>query len=323
MLKDVKLENLKQMPDYGLWGLACLTMLLMIGIDQVDRQWTLFLHQHEWPFLTNMMNRTVFKGSWIGDGDLSILFLIFVVFFYILACIKHDTPSLTRWRPHLGFIVIAAFMSCLGSIHTLKWILGRARPSLVLSNQLPYTHWFEFGPHFVTQGIYRGSFPGGHTALSFIFMSLAYALAGDIRHCRNTRYIGVCVGIFAVINALLMCIARSMSLSHWVSDSLASILLSWITIHILYVHVLDLPSQGRANANRRFNVNVPPFWELNFCFNLFIMLLGVLACMFGLRALIRHEGIYWMALIPSGVVIALIFWNRIKSLHRIIKVRCC
>ena len=32
-----------------------------------------------------------------------------------------------------------------------------------------FSEWYEFGPHFITEGIYRGSFPSGHSAVILRF----------------------------------------------------------------------------------------------------------------------------------------------------------
>ena len=284
--------------------------LIMVGIDRVDQAWTLWLQQHKWSYLTDTMGQTLFEGERFGGGDPSTLFLIVVFCCYLLSIFMGNCKRLVRCRPQVGFILIAAFWSCLCIVHTLKWLVGRARPLLIYDG-LPYSHWYEFGPHFITQGVYNGSFPSGHTALAFIFMALAYVLAGDERHSKRTRISGVFVGLFTIFNALLMGVARTMSVSHWVSDICASILFSWVTIHMLYYHILRIPNLTQSNSH----TDAPPFWELKLCFYQLLVVLGFLAFMIGIRAIIEQDGMFLMAMIPPGIFIFKVFWKHSMSVY--------
>ncbi len=313
LLKPLGLGTWLQTPvDTTLFYLILAAAGFMAVIIPMDQSLTLWFHRHQCHFLSDFMGRTLFEGDWIGSGDLSIFLLIIVLGVYTHVMVSKDSGMLWYWRPQLGFILISAFWSCLGNIHTLKWIIGRARPISVLHEGLSYSSWFELGPHFVTQGIYRGSFPSGHTAVAFIFMALAYVLAGDARHDRRTRLLGASIGIFAIVNALAMTIARCMSLRHWASDSLASIFFAWITIHLLYYHILRLPDL----ALDRSNYKGPRFWELRLCLYQAVMLVGFLAIMIGLRAIIEQDGVFLAAIIPMSLVACRYFWHRSLDVWR-------
>ena len=283
---------------------------IMAAIDRMDQTWTQWLYQHKWPYLTKIMGQTLFEGEGLGGGDISIIYLILVFCCYLYSIFAHDRRQISRWRPHLGFILIAAFWSCFCNVHMLKWLIGRARPHLVVEG-LPYSHWYEFGPHFITEGFYNGSFPSGHTAVAFIFMTLAYVLAGDVRHSRHIRLLGVLIGLYAIFNALLMGIARTMSMSHWISDISASILFSWVTIHMLYYLVLNIPARTH---NRTISFS-PPFWELKFCIYQLLILLGFMLFMMGIRTIIEQDNVSLMAMIPIGVCIAGVFWKHALSVY--------
>lgn len=297
-------------------GFACLVLfaaICMVAVIPMDRSLTMWLHQWNWPLLSSVMGRSVFEGEGLGGSDFSVIWLIIVFAGYVYCVLAGHRSPLARFRPHMGFILVSSFWGCLCNVHALKWIIGRARPYLVLRDGLPFSGWYELGPCSVAHGANNGSFPSGHTALAFIFMTLAYVLAGDERHSPGVRTAGGYIGVFALLNALVMAFARTMSLSHWVSDCLASIWFSWIIIHFLYHCIFHLPDV----ADRPGSVNAPQFWEIRLCMYQLIMAAGFAMAMIGCRAVVGMEGYAVMILIPVGGFICRKFFIHAMDLWRL------
>lgn len=296
-------------------GFVCLAVsagIAMLAIIPVDYRLTVWLHKWQWPVLSKIMGQSIFEGEMIGGSDFSVIMLILVFACYVYCVFFGDQGLIGRFRHHMGFILIAAFWTCLCNVHGLKWIMGRARPSLVINHEQVFSNWYEWGPHFITHGSYNGSFPSGHTSLAFVFMALAYVLAGDRRHSMNIRLTGFCIGLFAILNALVMSLARTMSLSHWVSDCLASICFSWITIHTLYHLIFRLPQR----VYKPEAVTLIPFWEVRLCGYQLLMVFGFVLAMMGIRAVFSLDGVYLAVLIPVGSFLCLYFGRRAMNVWR-------
>ena len=222
-------------------GLAWL--LGMFLLVPVDYDWTLVLRQHRILWLDRWMAQSLFEGEPLGGGDPIVFLLLLVTGAYYLAWKKGPASRFFVWRPHLGFILVTAMTTSVMMVHSLKWVLGRARPSYVVKELLPYTDWFEFGPHFISQGAYRGSLPSGHTAQAFILITIAYILLRAPSKFKYQRLTGWAWGVASLAYTLLMGISRCMHLSHWISDVVFAMGMSWILMHLIYYHLLKVPHQ--------------------------------------------------------------------------------
>jgi hypothetical protein len=173
---------------------------------------------------------------------------------------------------------------------------GRARPYLVWSGKLPFSHWYQFGPQSVSDGIYYGSFPSGHTATIFLLMTLSYFLIADRPRSIRSRLVGLIWAIVVLILTGMMIVGRSMTRDHWVTDSVGSSLLSWIFIHLIYFTVLNIPAQNRyVDTNLRY-APLPRFWEISLLWRFFLITIGLMGIVIGTRAFfIDHTP--WLALI--------------------------
>lgn len=100
------------------------------------------------------MRRTLFEGSAFGASDPAIIFSLSGIFGYFYTYRQQTNSALLKYRPYFGFILSAGFVTGLGFVHRLKWMIGRARPHLVLNDELPFSDWYQFGPHFITDGIF-------------------------------------------------------------------------------------------------------------------------------------------------------------------------
>jgi hypothetical protein len=185
-------------------------------------------------------------------------------------------------------------------VHGFKWIMGRARPALVVDQGVAYSHWFEWGPLFITEGSYRGSFPSGHTGLVFVFMALVYIFPAPPRASRAQAVaVKGLLGMVVLIYAILMAVARSMSFSHWIGDGIVTILLSWLILHLLYSRVLRVPDQMRYLAETGSHPMVPAWWELRFCVAAAIFTAGLTGLGLGARSLLTPSPV-WVPLMGLG-----------------------
>ena len=277
---------LKSIPKqlYYLLLMSCTWLAGMLALIPVDYVWTAWLRKHRVRWLDHWMDQTLFEGEALGGGDLVTFFLILVVLLYYMAWRKGAASRLFAWRPHLGFIVVTAITTSVMMVHSLKWVMGRARPSLVMKGKLPFSDWFEFGPHFITEGTYRGSFPSGHTAQVFSLMALTYVLVLAVPKFKSQHALGWLWGTFTLVYTILMGLSRCMKLSHWVSDVFFSLGFSWILMHLIYHYLLRIPEQEEYYGKYSHFPRLPVAWELRLCLSLLLIVLSAMALMLGIRA---------------------------------------
>ncbi len=277
--------------------LLALTGGVMTAVVFIDYRWTLWLGNHPWPAMADIMGRTLFEGQRPGGPDPVILYLLAAVMLYYRSWKGAAGSRVVSWRPQTGYIVASSLITAVLIVHSLKWIMGRARPQLVIQHQMAFTQWFAFGPHFITEGIYRGSFPSGHTAQAFLFMTLAYVLSAPAAAPVRIRRLGIAIGAATVVYALAMGIARCMSLSHWISDVVGMLLLGWVVMHLLYFKVMRVDDQQRYFRQYGVHAAMGRVWELVFTGYVLCMVSGIMMTVIGLRAL-------WLGKMPALLAMA-------------------
>jgi membrane-associated phospholipid phosphatase len=301
---------------YGFILLCVTWLVLMVLVVPVDYDWTLILREHRIRALDQFMDHTIFEGEPVGGGDPVIFLILLAAGASYLAWKFGSASRFYAWRPHLGFILTSALICSVMMVHSLKWVVGRARPSQVVKAYFPFSDWFVFGPHFITEGTYYGSFPSGHTAQAFVLISVAYALATAFHQTRTVRLIGWLWGAIAGCFVILMGISRCMALKHWLSDVLGAIGISWILMHAIYFWMLKIPEQVAYYERHGRYPDDPVVWELRLCVHIFGMVLGGMALLIGIRAVIL--GTHWalFLLIPAGMLFLFFFQKRFTVLHR-------
>ena len=252
------------------------------------------------------MGQSLFEGEYPGGGDLAVIFLVVVFGCYALSLRPQASDGLADWRPSPGFMVAGSLITAFAWVHTIKWLVARARPHLVFGGSHPFTAWYEIGPHFVNEGIYHGSFTSGHTAQVFVMMPLAYALVG-----RGFRLAGWVIGTGVLAYSLAMGLARCMTLSHWVTDVVGAVVISWVSLHVLYHHILKVPRQQKHRDIRKGFGNLRAGWELLFGLSLVVACLGLVLAGLGLRAFWIPEARWLALLLLPGIPLAA--WGSIKS----------
>ena len=109
---------------------------------------------------------------------------------------------------NIAFVGISAFF--------LKWLLGRARPSLLLSSDL-----YGFYPNFIRFNYRYMSFPSGHVSVVFAFAFAVYMLVPRLFWW-----------LFAY--AFLVSSSRVVLLWHYPSDVFVAIVFAFLMTHVVH-----------------------------------------------------------------------------------------
>ncbi len=237
-------------------------ILFAFLISPWDCQISFWMTHHNIPWFSSFFANSLFEGEPIGAGDIATLLMIASAVLYLVSWLPSALPLIGRWRPELGFLLLSSVIATICVVHGFKYIIGRARPDLVIHQGAVFTYWFEPGPfNPLTYTVGGGSFPSGHTAAMTILIAFAYIITFSAQPQVETacgRYI---IGL-SVAFCLLMTIARSMNGSHFITDGLVVTGTNWLIIHSLFFYALDVPAQKKGQTWPD-NVNRPPFmWEL-------------------------------------------------------------
>ena len=301
------------------WGQLFLILLfpiIMIPLGFMDVQWTVLLYKTGFENFGKFMQRTLFNGSKPGLSDPAIILQLVNLGFYLYYSRKRQSVWLDRYRPFFGFMVFCSFFTGLGLVHSVKWVLGRARPYLVLDGKLDYSSWHEFGSQFVTDGVFYGSFPSGHTATVFLLITLSYYLVANPNNSTKAKLIGWIWGIIVFVMTIMMILGRSITLHHWLTDSVGIMLLSWIFIHLIYFRILKIPAQIRYVENRKQYPPLPRYWELSLLWRLFLITIGVMSMLIGGRAPFIEGAAPLAAIVLPGVLLVFIFSKNFAKTYR-------
>ncbi|MBF0287795.1 MAG: phosphatase PAP2 family protein [SAR324 cluster bacterium] len=303
---------------YGAISLLVTFMILMIGISFIDYEGTLYLIEHRWSYFADIMRRSMFEGGGLGGSDPAVFYLLFALIGYGLSCSPQKFPRLQPCRCFFGFVTFTSALAGLGMVHTIKWSIGRARPHEVIKQGVEYTDWYEFGAHYVAEGIFFGSFPSGHTAIVAIFLTLAYTLIGDPLLSNKWRVFGWIWGGTSLGYAIAMIVARAMSKAHWITDSLGALLLVWGLTHVIYFWVLRIPEQRLYYQKYQKYPDTLSCWEVRLGLHFLVIAIGAAFILIGLQAFYRQTTPWLACLLPPGGLLVFAFSKKFKHLHHVI-----
>ena len=293
------MSDKKTMP-VGLTFLTAFSLLSMLLLSRVDYEWTFWLYGNRIESWGEFMAQNLFDDGVFGGSDIGMLVqLILGIGFF--CSLGSRFPKLQPIRPYLGFALFSALVTGLGLVHSVKLIMGRARPYLVVKKGLPFTHWFEFGPHHISDGNFFGSFPSGHTATTILLITLAYMMVSDRSHTLQTRILGWIWGILTLLFATGMAVGRSMTLHHWISDGIGIILLAWIVIHLIFFTILKVPQQVQYLKLHGQYPKQVRYWELQLLWRLLILDLTIMAVIFGIKAVFYQKAPGLIALLIPAI----------------------
>ena len=310
--------------------LLCILFLgsiFMLAATPVDQPFSAWLRAHYVQWFDIIMSDSVFEGEILGSGDYTIFTMIFCLICYIFAWHyerKRRKPGyhlpaktmrlpkqlffsperLIHLRPYLGYILFNGFCVAVLFVHTIKWIMARPRPMRVLRGDHPYSDWYQVGAHFITEGVYRGSFPSGHVTTTMALLGVAYCLLytakGKVSRLAAKAIFGVVITL-----GLLMCVSRVMNEAHWTTDVIFSFFGGWIVTHIMFFWGYRLPERitERDSGVRSFDV---PYVELLYCLLLFLTCLGGMCFFIGIRGFSIYS-FSWILLIVVGGLLCSVF----------------
>jgi membrane-associated phospholipid phosphatase len=288
----------------------------LLAAATVDWEWTMFLHERIPGAFGEIMGRSAFEGELPGAGDPVVVYLITAVFVYIAALRAAPDSPLAAARPSAGFVVAASLIASVIFVHGAKWAMGRARPDLVLSNQMPFSHWFVFGPHLISEGTYNGSFPSGHTAQAFTPFAMVYVLLGARKRLPSRRWWGILLACLCLAYVTAMGVARCVTLSHWITDVLGSMLFSALIMHLLFFHIMRVPAQQRYFAACARHPEGSTGWELWFILYTALAVCGVALMVVGARVLSVPDHRWLSAWVLPGVILTMVGLVKCRSLCR-------
>ena len=282
-------------------GSAGIALLMVLA--PYDLQLLQWMAAHQLPAFMNFMSDSIFEFEMIGGGDLVVAYSLVTLVLYIFSsslelghrsavCRKINQwllpwPSATDWlrryRLHLEFMVVSSFCCSTLMVKTLKWIMARPRPKKILWGVRPFNDWYEVGPYFLDEGLYRASFPSGHTASAVSIIGLAYVFAYCSRG-EKYRLAGRLLMAGAILFGVTMAAARVMSTAHWPTDVLFSIFGGWLLIHVLFFY-----GYGFSGPHMTPGIQVGEYAEtvplrgIAICWYVTLMCLAAVVCFIGGR----------------------------------------
>ena len=194
------------------------------------------LWQHPWPEFRDVMSSSFYEGGPMGVSDIGVTIAIICFFLWVPKRQKNQ-PSEFLSTENLKFIWQTGLLTAVISVHSLKWLIGRARPKVFFAEHLGNQFTFDslkqlrlpgFIPIFGPRGLSLNSFPSGHTASCAVLLVFCYIL------WPKHKLLSILLGAAIITLSCAMGAARSMAGMHWLSDSVASIFLTWAIIHVYY-----------------------------------------------------------------------------------------
>ncbi len=291
----------KNTKPVGLTFLALFSLLSMLLLSRVDYEWTFWLYNNRIDSWGEFMAQNLFDDGVFGGSDIGLLAQLILGVAFFCSTPRSRFPRLQPYRHYLGFALFSALVTGLGLVHSVKLIIGRARPYLVVKKGLPFSHWFEFGPHHISDGTFFGSFPSGHTATTILLITFTYIMVSNPSHSLRTRILGWTWGVLTLLFATGMAIGRSMMQHHWISDGIGIILLAWIAIHLIFFTILKVPQQVQyIKLHGKYPKQVG-YWELRLLWRLLILDLAIMAAIFSIKAVIYQKA-PWLILLIIPVI---------------------
>lgn len=218
----------------GLWrscGILIAGVILTLTTTQFEAPVVLDFYRNPWPEFRNFMANSFFEGRPFGGSDIGVTLALiaFAIWIYQRSQRKSDAPSIAA---KLKFLWLTGLLTAICGVHSLKWIVSRARPKVILTpdtqvDTMINLTWPGFMPWDGPRGLDWNSFPSGHTASCAIMIAYAYLV------WPKHRAAGITVFVAVTIYCGLMAIARSMAGMHWLSDSVASFFLAWFIIDMV------------------------------------------------------------------------------------------
>ena len=297
-------------------GLSVLTLIAPYDLDLIT-----YFSEHRIEWFIEIMSESIFELEKPGGGDIVVLFYVVTLILYLASSLLETKMIefkllfyIQRWlhqhsrfsdfirahRLQLEFLVVSSFCTSTLMVKTLKWTMARPRPKKILRGTREFYHWYETGPYFLDEGMYRASFPSGHTASAITLIGLAYLLLyGTDSKKWNAR--GKIIVVMVLLFTAMMAAARVMTTAHWPTDVIFSIFGGWLIIHVLFFHVYQMGSSHSKTVTRSAAIGAPPFRGILICGYLSLLCLSVVIMVIGLRHYL-HSRWPWMILLSLPAI---------------------
>jgi membrane-associated phospholipid phosphatase len=289
--------------NLALLGLA--TLLILFLISPFDLPAGLYAREHATKFLASFFNHNMYEHQRFGMADIVVIFLLGSLGFYSASFFSWGAKFKTI-RNYSGFIITVGFTVAVSTVHAWKWAFSRVRPYDVFPDHLGnFTHWFIPGAYTLKVGFNQGSFPSGHVATMSVLIALFFLLPS------NGKWTGLrwIYFILVVIVALLMGWYRMMDGSHWLTDNVASIMLS-IMISYFFYHFLFFPDMETRQRYPLFDrlEQRRPAWAINLVWQLLCWSFSLATIFVGLRiALMQDKLLHGGTVVILGIALSYLF----------------
>lgn len=292
-------------------------VLAMLLITPYDQQWIYYLADHRVEWFIEVMSESLFELEKPGGGDIVVLFVTISLLLYCAASLvdavsgqlgggsrlqkwllKNYTFAsfLRRYRLQLEFLVVSSFCCSILMVKMLKWIMARPRPKKIFIGTRDFYEWYEVGPYLLDEGLYRASFPSGHTASAITLIGLAYVLT-HTASSRQWRLFGKLLMGASLCFAGAMAVARVMSGAHWPTDVTFSIFFGWLLIHLLFFYGYHFSPNHNISATGHAECGfAPPYRGIKTCWYLALAGLSIVGIFLGFKHVI-HDRWSWLILV--------------------------
>lgn len=218
------------------WGYALFPIILLLAagpwLNDLDLQASGYFYQQN-QFQSSSATRFIFQyGIWPAWITIGICFGILIT-----SCFLN---SLKKWRKGVIFLILTLGIGSGLIVHAvLKDHWGRPRPkqTIEFGGSQPFRAFYE--PNFLQQPEPSKSFPSGHASVGFFFCAVAL-LGWHYRH-RTLFYTGILLFIF--LGGILSW-TRVAQGGHYLSDTLFSAAIMWLTAFTLYRFIFAKYSLG-------------------------------------------------------------------------------
>ena len=277
-----------QNPARNLIYMGIATLIIMLAIAPSDRFLARASWYYSWNWGEKFFNQNLYEHGIFGLADIVVVIAVATIAAYIVSLTPTSIGERLRpYRAQAGFVLSAGFTMAVSIVHAIKWVTSRTRPhDWFPVNMDAYTHWFEFGNYSLEVGFNRGAFPGGHVATMSVLLAYFYFMPTEGRNKHLRWFFAAAV----MILSLVMGWYRMMMATHWLTDNIASMLLSVMVLYGFY-HFLHFPNEAirqkhpwTASVDRRW-----AGWELMFMVAMLGLLFALATIVVGIRIIFLHS----------------------------------
>ena len=277
-----------------------------------DQEWSLWLHQNDIRIFSNWFDQSLLSGKNFGGADFPIFLGLCSALFYALGLLKPFEKFRSHaWTSYLPSLLVLTTTTT----HALKISIGRARPYEVWSGKETYSEWFQFGSHWIGDGLFSGSFTSGHTSSTITFLGIGLYLYNH-QSVRKRLLYHVGALFFVILSfgyMVAMAVSRSMLAQHWITDTAGAVIIGSAWSYLLYFHIFRIHEQQIFYQKYKRTAVLPRLWEVW----LVGYLVGIIICfavlIISIHAMWTEDQVIGLLAISASVIVWLL-GKRLKLL---------